>query len=138
MAGIRLGMAFCHPEIIAYLNKIKYPYNLNVLTQRKALELLDNRAEKERWVKLLLAEREKLAEWLDCLSFVRRVYPSDSNFLLVKMDDAAGVYRYLMQKGIVVRDRSRILLCENSLRITVGTPEENTILMETLHLLNRI
>jgi histidinol-phosphate aminotransferase len=133
MAGIRLGMAFCQPEIVGLLNKIKYPYNLNILTQQKALELLENEDMKESWVRLILEEKRKLEQALTGISFVKKVFPSDANFLLVKLDDASSVYRYLIQKGIVVRDRSRIMLCENSLRITVGTPEENKVLIDTLN-----
>jgi histidinol-phosphate aminotransferase len=132
MAGIRLGMAFCHPEIVACLNKIKYPYNLNILTQQKALELLANKEQKESWVRLLLEEKQKMVHALNGFTFVQKVFRSDANFLLVKMDDAHFVYQNLIRKGIVVRDRSRIMLCENSLRITVGTPEENKILLREL------
>jgi histidinol-phosphate aminotransferase len=132
MAGIRLGIAFCQPVIVGLLNKIKYPYNLNILTQQKALELLENEDQKESWVKLLLEEKKKLEQALARISFVKKVFPSNANFLLVKMDDAKSVYHYLIQKGIVVRDRSGVMLCENSLRITVGTPEENRILLESL------
>ena len=132
MAGIRLGMAFSQPEVIGLLNKIKYPYNLNILTQQKALELLENEDQKDSWVRLLLEEKRKLEQALHGIPFVKKVFPSDANFLLVKMDDAESVYQYLIQKGIVVRDRSRVMLCESSLRITVGTPEENRILIEAL------
>jgi histidinol-phosphate aminotransferase len=132
MAGIRLGIAFCQPDIVGLLNKIKYPYNLNILTQKKALELLGNEGQKESWVKLLLEEKKKLEQSLTGISFVKKVFPSNANFLLVKMDDAESVYQYLIQKGIVVRDRSRVILCDNSLRITVGTAEENRILIESL------
>jgi histidinol-phosphate aminotransferase len=132
MAGIRLGMAFCHPEIIRYLNKIKYPYNLNVLTQQKALEMLGNKEQKESWVKLLLEERSRLERELDGIAFVRKVFPSDANFLLVKMEDARAVYQYLTGKGIIVRDRSNVLLCGDCLRVTVGTPEENRVLVDNL------
>jgi histidinol-phosphate aminotransferase len=133
MAGIRLGMAFCQPEIIGLLNKIKYPYNLNILTQQKALELLENEEQKEFWVRLLLEEKRKLEQALMAISFVKKVFPSHANFLLVKMDNAESVYLFLIRKGIVVRDRSRVMLCENSLRITVGTAEENRILLENLN-----
>jgi histidinol-phosphate aminotransferase len=132
MAGIRLGMAFCQSDIVGLLNKIKYPYNLNILTQQKALELLGDLNQKETWVKLLLEEKKKLEQALTRISFVKKVFPSNANFLLVKMDDAHSVYQYLIQKGIVVRDRSGIILCENSLRITVGTPEENRVFIENL------
>ena len=132
MAGIRLGMAFARPDLIAILNKIKYPYNINVLTQAKAMELLGNAGEMSQWVTLLVKERENLAAKLKELSFVEKVWPSDANFLLVKVKDARGIYNYLVSKGIIVRDRSRILLCEESLRITVGSEEENTILLDAL------
>ncbi len=133
MAGIRLGMAFASREIISVLNKIKYPYNLNILTQQKALELLENADEMENWVKLLLAERHKLYAELRKISYVEKVWPSDANFLLVKMKDARKVYEFLMERGIIVRDRSKVLLCEDSLRITVGSEEENGILLNALN-----
>jgi len=133
MAGIRLGMAFAAPETISVLNKIKYPYNLNILTQEKALELTDNHEKVEKWVKLIIAERAKMAELLKDFPFVVTVYPSDANFLLVKMHDARGIYDYLAERGIVVRDRSKIHLCEDSLRITIGTSEENEQLLKALN-----
>jgi histidinol-phosphate aminotransferase len=132
MAGIRLGMAFASPEIIQVLNKIKYPYNLNVLTQQKALELLEQKEQVDNWIELLITERKKMAELLKKFPFVIRVFPSDANFLLVKMFDARGVYDYLVEEGIIVRDRSKVQLCENSLRITIGSPDENKTLIETL------
>lgn len=133
MAGIRLGMAFASPEIIRILNKIKYPYNINILTQQKALELLELEEDKNNWVKLLIEERQKLADDLKRFPFVVKVFPSDANFLLVKMHDARGIYEYLVENGIIVRDRSKVVLCEDSLRITVGSPEENEILIEKLN-----
>ena len=133
MAGIRLGMAFARPDLIAILNKIKYPYNINILTQAKAMELLGNDGDMSQWVSVLVKERENLAAQLEGLSFVEKVWPSDANFLLVKVKNAREIYNYLVSKGIIVRDRSRILLCEESLRITVGSEEENTILLEALH-----
>ena len=132
MAGIRLGMAFASTEIIAILNKIKYPYNINILTQQKALELLEQKKEVENWIKLLIAEREKMAKLFHEFPFVVKVYPSDANFLLIKMNDAKGIYDYLVEKGIIVRDRSKVHLCENSLRITVGTQQENETLLKVL------
>lgn len=132
MAGIRLGMAFGQPEIINLLNKIKYPYNLNMLTQQKALELLQNEEKKEDWVRLLLQERAKMADELKSIPVVKKIFPSDANFLLVKVENAAAVYGHLLSRGIVVRDRSRVILCGESLRITVGTPVENTVLIESL------
>jgi histidinol-phosphate aminotransferase len=132
MAGIRLGMAFASAQIISILNKIKYPYNLNILTQQKALELLGNADEMQKWVETLLAEREKLAAALNQIPYVEKVWPSDANFLLVKMKNARRVYEFLVEKGIIVRDRSKVLLCEDSLRITVGSEEENKALIKAL------
>lgn len=132
MAGIRLGMAFASPKIIDILNKIKYPYNLNILTQQKALELTDVTRNIEKWVKLIVAERQKMAELLKEFPFVTQVYPSDANFLLVKMHDAQGVYQYLVEKGVVVRDRANVHLCKDSLRITIGSSDENNQLWKTL------
>lgn len=132
MAGIRLGMAFASTEIIGVLNKIKYPYNLNILTQQKALELLEQKETVGKWVNLLIAEREKMAVLLKDLPFITKIYPSDANFLLVKMHDAKGIYNYLVEQGIIIRDRSKIHLCENSLRITIGSSEENKALLNAL------
>ena len=132
MAGIRLGMAFASAEIISVLNKIKYPYNLNILTQQKALELLEQDKQVEDWVQLLIEQRKEMVEQLNALPFVIRVHPSDANFLLVKMHDSRGIYDYLVEEGIIVRDRSKVHLCEGSLRITIGSEEENRILIETL------
>jgi histidinol-phosphate aminotransferase len=132
MAGIRLGMAFASVEIIHILNKIKYPYNINILTQKKALELLDNKEQVDIWVKKLIEEREKMTKYLAKLHFVTKIYPSDANFLLVSMTDARGIYNYLVENGIIVRDRSKIHLCDNSLRITIGTMDEDIVLLQAL------
>jgi len=132
MAGIRLGMAFAQPEIIRVFNKVKYPYNINILTQQKAMELLDNLQEKEEWVKILVEERDKMVKKLFKLPFVQVVYPSDANFVLVKMHDARGIYEYLTDQKIIVRDRSKIALCDDCLRITIGSPKENKKLRKAL------
>ena len=132
MAGIRLGMAFASAEIINILNKIKYPYNLSILTQNKALELIEETDEVHKWVELLIAERNKMAELLTDFPFVIKVFPSDANFLLVKMHDSNGVYDYLVEKGIIVRNRSKVHLCNDSLRITIGSSDENEILLQAL------
>ncbi len=132
MAGIRLGMAFAQAEIIRVFNKIKYPYNINILTQLKALELIDNEGEKNEWVKIILDERARMIRKLFKLPFVQVIYPSDANFILVKMTDARGIYEYLTDHKIIVRDRSKVTLCENSLRITIGSPEENKKLRKAL------
>lgn len=132
MAGIRLGMAFAQPEIIRIFNKVKYPYNINMLTQKKALELLDHLQEKEEWVKIIIEERGKMIRKLFKLPFVQIIYPSDANFILVKMNDARGIYEYLTEKKIIVRDRSKIVLCDDCLRITIGSPKENRKLRKAL------
>lgn len=132
MAGIRLGMAFAQPEIIQIFNKIKYPYNISILTQQKALELLESNQEKEEWVNIILEERGKMIRKLFKLPFVQVVYPSDANFILVKMHDARGIYEYLTEQKIIVRDRSKIVLCDDCLRITIGSPEENKKLRKAL------
>ena len=132
LAGIRLGMAFAHPEVIGYLSGIKYPYNINSLTIESAMEQLADLQGRSSWIASILEERKKMAGQLLANSFVRRIYPSDANFLLVKMDNPGSVYRFLMERGIIVRDRSSVPLCEGCLRITVGTEAENRMLMEAL------
>ena len=131
-AAVRLGMAFASPEIIGIFNKIKYPYNINLLTQQHVFALLDQQAQVREWVAGLTAGREALRAALEQLPLVEKIYRSDANFLLVRVDDAQRIYDYLVESGIVVRNRHRITLCENCLRITVGTPDENRILIETL------
>lgn len=131
-AAIRLGMAFASEEIICVLNKIKYPYNVNILTQQQALDLLNNADRTKQWVETLLNERKILIEELKKLPLVQHIYPTDANFVLVKVPDANAVYKYLTEKGIIVRTRSNVSLCLNSLRITVGTPEENAVLLSEL------
>jgi histidinol-phosphate aminotransferase len=132
MAGIRLGMAFAQPEIILIFNKVKYPYNINILTQQKALELLEKAPEKEEWVNIILEERDKMVRKLFKFPFVQVVYPSDANFVLVKMNDARGIYEYLTEQKIIVRDRSKVALCDDCLRITIGSPKENKKLRKAL------
>ncbi|TAE30740.1 MAG: histidinol-phosphate transaminase [Candidatus Kapaibacterium sp.] len=132
MAALRLGMAFAAPEIIAVLNKIKAPYNINSLAQEAALTALSDHSWKDRTVAETVHEREHLADVLREYTLVRRVYPSDANFLLVEMDNARRVYEELVYQGVVVRDRSATRHCEDCLRITVGTREENTRLLSVL------
>ena len=131
-AGIRLGMAFASKEIIQIFNKIKYPYNINRLTQEHALKLLDRSDEIRAWVKELVTERENLRQELSKLPIIQHIYPSDANFLLTKTCNAQALYDYLVGRGIIVRNRNKITLCENCLRITVGTPDENRILVDAL------
>lgn len=131
-AAIRLGMAYASPEIIAVLNKIKYPYNINILTQEQALKALQNRTQTEDWVKLILAEREVLNMELQKIDYIRKIYPTDANFILIKVDDANRLYQYLVEQSIIVRNRTTVSLCDGCIRITVGTPEENRILIENM------
>ena len=132
LAAIRLGMAFASVEIISYFNKVKYPYNINILTQNFVLEELNKTSLKEEWVKTLIAQREWLNNNLGQVSFVEKIYPSDANFILVKVKDANKTYNSLVEKGIIVRHRNSISLCRDCLRITVGTESENKILIESL------
>lgn len=124
-AGVRLGMAFASEDIIKIFNKVKYPYNVNVLTQRYAIKLLDNFSQVEKKVKAILKNREKLEKQLAKVKCIKEVYPTDANFILVKTIDSDAIYKYLIEKGIVARNRNGITLCDNCLRITVGTAEEN-------------
>lgn len=131
-AAIRLGMAFASEEIIGLFNKIKYPYNINILTQQQAISVLQRKEEVEAWVALLRQERVRLADELLQLSCTEKIFPSHANFILVRVTDAVAIYNYLVGKGIIVRNRHSVSLCGNSLRITVGTPEENNTLLNAL------
>ncbi len=132
LAALRLGMIFASIEIVDVLNKIKPPYNINGATQELALKALDNLEDVNAMIKETVTEREALKTNLLSLPVVQKVFPSDANFLLVKMDDATSIYNYLKEQGIIVRNRSNVLLCDDSLRITVGTPEQNAQLMKQL------
>ncbi len=132
-AGIRLGMAFAQPAIIDLFNKVKYPYNVNVLTQKQALDTIKNRRhDVEDWVRLILSERTSLMYAVSELDICKRVYPTEANFFLARFTEADKIYSYLVNKGIIVRNRSRITLCDNCLRITIGSPQENTTLLAAL------
>ena len=131
-AAIRLGMAFASQEIISIFNKVKYPYNINQLTQRQALEALKDPFEVDKWVKILLEERSRMIEAFKLLPICEKVYPTDANFFLAKMTDAPKIYNYLVDKGIIVRNRHRVQLCQNCLRITIGTKTENGELIAAL------
>ena len=133
MAGIRLGMGFSNEKIINYLNKIKPPYNINILTERKALEELNKIDEIEKNISIVLDQRNLLVSCLEKLDFVEKIYKSDANFLLVKVDNADLRYNQLLENGIVVRNRSNQPLCQNCLRITIGTKNENISLIKTLN-----
>lgn len=131
-AGLRLGMGFASKEIIALMNRVKYPYNVNQLTQEQALNLLNRKDIMQEQLLAILKGRKWLAENLEQFPFVKHIYPSDANFLLVRMDNADAVYAYLVDKGIIVRSRTKVMLCDDCLRITVGTPEENRLLIQNL------
>ena len=131
-AAIRLGMAFASEEIITIFNKVKYPYNVNQLTQQQALEALKDPFEVDNWVKILLQERTRMMDAFEMLPICHKVYPTDANFFLAKMTDATKIYNYLVDKGIIVRNRNRVQLCQNCLRITIGTKTENSELIAAL------
>lgn len=131
-AAIRLGMAFASKEIIDILNKIKYPYNVNLLTQQQAMSMLKDYSQVEAWVKTLIEERAYLEKEFAALACTEKIYPSDANFFLAKVSDAKTIYNYLVAKGIIVRNRTSITLCKDCLRVTVGTREENNQLLEAL------
>lgn len=131
-AGIRLGMAFASKEIIGLMHKVKYPYNINTLTQRQALDVLSEIQKIDLWRATLLRERMNMMPAVAELPICEKVYPTDANFFLAKMVNAEGIYNYLLSKGIIVRNRSHVQLCDNCLRITIGTPQENNILLGAL------
>lgn len=131
-AAIRLGMAFASEQIINIYNKVKYPYNVNQLTQQQALEMLSDPYEVDKWVKLLLQERSRLIQAFTELPTCEKIFKTDANFFLAKMTDAQSIYDYLVNKGIIVRNRSRVQLCNNCLRITIGTKSENNELLSAL------
>ena len=132
LAGLRLGMAFASQAIIEVMNKVKPPYNINQATQELVLKALEEVGQVNDMIKLLVDMREALAEVFISMPTVETVYPSDENFILVKIAEARKVYEFLLTKGIVLRDRSNVQLCDNCLRITVGTEQENTQLVDAM------
>lgn len=133
LAGLRIGIGYGATSVISLLSKIKPPYNISSFAQQEAIKALDQPEQKNTVVTILLTEREKLVSRLGSLSFIKRIYHSDANFLLVKMANAKDCYDHLIQDGIVVRDRSSMTHCENCLRISIGTPNENILLITSLH-----
>jgi len=133
LAAVRCGMAFASEEIMGYFNKVKYPYNINLLTQQFVNEQLEQEERKKEWVKMLLSQRDRLAKEFASMPLIKKVYPTDANFILVKVDDANAVYRCLMENGVIVRNRNSVSLCGGCLRITVGTAEENDELINRLN-----
>lgn len=132
LAGVRCGMAFANEEIIDIFNKVKYPYNINILTQQKVSEALDNAKRKDDEVATILSERKRLMSEFSQMGIVKHIYPTDANFILIKVADATATYEALLASGIVTRNRNKVSLCAGCLRITVGTPAENTELIEKL------
>jgi histidinol-phosphate aminotransferase len=135
-AAIRLGMAFASKEIIALFNKVKYPYNVNLLSQQQAIKVLNDRFDVERWVNMILQERVRMMEAFRLLPVCQQVFPTDANFFLARVTDALGIYNYLVERGIIVRNRTRVKLCNNCLRITIGTRNENNELIGALRQFN--
>ncbi len=131
-AAIRLGMAFASPEIIAIYNKVKYPYNVNQLTQQQAMKIVSDPFTVDKWVKTLISERTRLMQAFEELPICEQIYPTDANFFLTRVNDANKIYNYLVDCGIIVRNRNRVQLCANCLRITIGTRSENTELIAAL------
>ena len=131
-AAIRLGMAFASKEIIAIYNKVKYPYNVNQLTQEQALAMLKDPFEVDKWVKILMAERSRLIQAFMELPVCEKIYKTDANFFLAKVTDANAIYNYLVDKGVIVRNRNKVQLCQNCLRVTIGNRTENNELLSAL------
>ena len=136
LAGIRLGICYASAAIIAVLNKIKPPYNVNELTQQRALDRLENPIQIKEEINSIIAQRELLLKVLDEVRFVSKIYPTEANFILIKVDNANQRYDELIAKGIVIRNRTTQPLCENTLRLTIGTAEENQKLIAALKSLN--
>lgn len=132
LAALRVGMAFSSEEIIAVMNKIKPPYNINQASQELVLQALEEVGQVNDMIRIIVEERELLKTSLEALPVVKHIYPSDANFILVRVTDAKALYQELLTKGIVVRDRSSVVLCEGCLRITIGTPAENKKLLEAI------
>lgn len=135
LAGVRLGMAFASKEIIDVFNKVKYPYNINILTQKEAFKAFENAMEVSKWVSTIILERNRMVEAFKMLPSCKQVFHSDANFFLAKMTDADRIYRYLVNEGIIVRNRSKVTLCRDCLRITVGAKSENNELLSALRVL---
>jgi histidinol-phosphate aminotransferase len=132
LAALRLGMAFSSTHVIDILNKVKPPYNINQATQDLALAALQNIAQVNEWIKVTVSERDRLGNALSRMEAVKKVYPSDANFILAQIDNAHYIYNQLVDQGIIVRDRSKVVLCDDCLRITIGTVEENNHLLKAI------
>ena len=135
-AAMRLGMAFASPEVVSVFNKIKYPYNVNLLTQCQAMAMLERRDEVSGWINTIKQERTRMMQAFACLPHVVKVFPSDANFFLARVSDATAIYDYLVSRGIIVRNRHTVTLCADCLRITVGTSRENNRLLSAMNQYN--
>ena len=131
-AGIRLGMAFASKEIVKLFNKVKYPYNISNLTQNQACELLKDPFQVDKWIKTILLERTRVIDAINILPICKKTYPTNANFVLVEMENAQNIYDYLVKKGVIVRNRNRVTMCSNCLRISIGTKSENNELLAAL------
>ncbi|HNP95451.1 MAG TPA: histidinol-phosphate transaminase [Cyclobacteriaceae bacterium] len=136
LAGLRIGIGFASKEIVSFINKIKPPYNISSASAQGALQAIVNTKNKNEFVQTLIKERERMELAINNFPFVQRVFPSQANFLLVRMDNARNCYAHLLEYGIVVRDRSNVILCEDCLRITIGTPSQNVKLLDALKRFN--
>jgi histidinol-phosphate aminotransferase len=132
LAGLRVGLAFGNEEIISLFNRVKPPYNVSQIAQEKILQALENQSQVKETIAEIISEREKLIEKLRAFSFVKKIYPTDANFVLVKTTDANSIYKFLLDEKIVVRNRTNVELCAGCLRITIGTPDENEKLLNSL------
>lgn len=133
LAGLRLGLAIASKEIVQVLSKIKYPYNVNSATQQIVLDAIRDTSNKNYWVQKILQQRRFLENELTKFSFIERIYPSDANFLMLKVSAPQNIFKYLVQQKIIIRDRSRVHLCLNCLRVTVGSEKENHALIDSMH-----
>ena len=134
-AALRIGMAFASKDIIELMNKVKYPYNINLLAQLQAMEILNDPYEVDKWARLILQERTRVMDAFRFLNFTKKLYPTDANFFLVEVDDAQHIYDYLVSQGIIVRNRNRVTMCGNCLRITIGSKSENSELLAALRVM---
>ena len=133
LAALRLGLCYASMDIIDLFNKVKPPYNVNEASQQIGLEALQDTATVNNWIKQVVEQKEILINQMQQLSFVEKIYPSDANFILVKVNDANKLYDYLSGNEVIVRNRSKDVHCENCLRITIGTPQENNVLIKLLN-----
>ena len=131
-AGIRIGMAYASKQIIDIFTNVKYPYNINELSQREAMAIIAKSFDVDKWVNIILGERVRLMDSVSILPYCTKVFPTDANFFLARFENAQSVYDYLVSCGVIVRNRSKVVLCKDCLRITVGSPADNTKLLAAM------